>query len=147
MNLPRYIVKKPARYLGHHVEEEEEGEGDDTHQDEEQEDYEETSEYFITPQTAVPVTTPYMHGHLRAEQIRFRVEEFAPSNFASKPVEFDGHLGDDEHYGIPVHDACWKIFERACKLRLGMVDLQGFVALWWVRMFLPLTWFSLLNVA
>jgi hypothetical protein len=33
-------------------------------------------------------------------------------------------------WGIPIHDACWQIFQSVSILRLGIVDLQGFFALW-----------------
>lgn len=32
--------------------------------------------------------------------------------------------------GVPLHDACWKIFMKVCEAKLGAVDLQGFFALW-----------------
>ena len=32
--------------------------------------------------------------------------------------------------GVPVHDACWKVFMKVCEAKLGAVDLQGFYALW-----------------
>jgi len=109
MNLPRYIVKKPLE-----LNEEDEGV---------QEDYESRSEYFVTSHTIRPTVQRAYNSPLSL--VRFGIEYFRPRNCAV--LEEDGNA-----YGIPIHDACWKIFERVCTLRLGGVDLQGFVALWWV---------------
>ncbi|KAH6691128.1 hypothetical protein BKA61DRAFT_742527 [Leptodontidium sp. MPI-SDFR-AT-0119] len=57
-------------------------------------------------------------------KVRFRIDTFLPQNYG--PIEHS----DENPVGVPVHDACWKIFERVSKSKLGSVDLQGFMALW-----------------
>ncbi|KAH7419677.1 hypothetical protein BKA64DRAFT_23111 [Cadophora sp. MPI-SDFR-AT-0126] len=109
MRHPRYILRKPMDWDG---------------EEDEQEEYERGSGYFVSSQSR---DQPLSHdppdpGDLAI--VRFGVDAFTPSNF-------DGSAGSDEGpFGVPVHDACWKIFERVSKLRLGNVDLQGIMALW-----------------
>lgn len=150
MSRPRYIVKKPAKYLeqangdglavaeGSNQEhgaaaEDGQDQSDDNGQDEDQEDYERRSEYFVTSQTTAPITTEWIDGSL--ERIRFGIRELVPENFSTWPAEPSDDLSDEPSTGIPIHDACWKIFERVCRSHLGAVDLQGFVALYWVCTF------------
>ncbi len=60
--------------------------------------------------------------------VRFGINNFFPQNYSV--------LDDnDQGCGVPVHESCWKIFERVSKMRLGEVDLQGFMALWSVSIF------------
>ncbi|KAL2060254.1 hypothetical protein VTL71DRAFT_9649 [Oculimacula yallundae] len=107
MRLPRYIVQKPANR-------------DDS--DEDQEEYERSSDFFVTSQTTrVPFDADF-GGPLA--KVRFEVDFLFPQNYlVMKPT-------DGFNCGVPVHDQCWKIFERVSKLRMGKVDLQGFMALW-----------------
>lgn len=107
MNLPRYIVLKPKDF--------------DT-EPEEQEDYERKSDFFVTSQTTCP-PDDFEPGDLA--HVRFGVDNFFPQNYSV--VDWD-----EQEWGVPVHDSCWKIFERVSKMRLGEVDLQGFMALWTV---------------
>jgi len=109
MNLPRYIVRKPK-------------DADPDPEAEDEEEYESASEFFLTPQTTCP-PDHFEPGNL--PYFRFDVEYFHGQN----------HLVSDENeqpIGVPVHAACWKIFERVSSMRLGKVDLQGFMALWYV---------------
>ena len=108
MRHPRYIIHKPK---------------DEVFEDEEQEDYERASEYFVTSQTT-EVPDDYEPGAL--SKVRFGIDHFFPQNFEV----LSGN--DGMAVGVPVHDACWKIFERVSKSKLGEVDLQGFMALWHV---------------
>ncbi|CZR50430.1 uncharacterized protein PAC_00302 [Phialocephala subalpina] len=105
MNRPRYIVKRP----------------EDQEPDEESTDYEKESDFFLTSQTTCP-PDDFEPGDL--EHVRYGIDNFFPQNYCV--VDMD----DDMGVGVPVHDACWMIFERVCKMRLGKVDLQGFMALW-----------------
>ncbi|KAF8850332.1 hypothetical protein BDZ45DRAFT_633073 [Acephala macrosclerotiorum] len=105
MNLPRYIVKRP----------------EEMDPDEEATDYEKESNFFLTSQTTCP-PDDFEPGDL--EHVRYGVDNFFPQNYCVVSMD------DDMGVGVPVHDACWKIFERVCKMRLGNVDLQGFMALW-----------------
>lgn len=107
MNLPRYIVRRPK----------------DTEFDGEGADYEKDSAYFLTSQTTCP-PDDFEAGEL--EHVRYGIDNFFPQNYTV--VSND----DGMDVGIPVHDACWKIFERISKTKLGKVDLQGFMALWFV---------------
>jgi hypothetical protein len=105
MNLPRYIVKK---LLGAIVPD------DET-------ECERTSDYFITSTSTRPPnscdTGPLAH-------VRYGVEELFAQNY-------DNVCSDDlASTGLPVHSTCWQIFEQVSLLRLGYVDLQGFMALW-----------------
>lgn len=110
MILPRYIVGKPL--VGY--------------TDEEQADYERASDFFITPQT--------IHQIGNNEPGEFAFQRFdVNSGDTFLPQNYDV-MGDGRRFGIPVHDACWRIFERVSMLRLGRVDLQGLVALWWVSL-------------
>jgi hypothetical protein len=111
MNLPRYIVRKPLHAFL---------EKDD-------EDYEKISDFFITSQTT---TTPDDFEPGEFAYVRYGVQSFEPINYEVTPgLAFQGSP-PSPWWGIPVHDACWKIFERISKKRTGEVDLQGFVALW-----------------
>jgi hypothetical protein len=105
MNLPRYIILKPTNK---------------NTELERQEDYELKSDFFVTSQTTCP-PNDFEPGELA--QVRFGIDNFYPQNYSV--VEWD-----DQEWGVPVHAACWKIFERVSKQRLGEVDLQGFMALW-----------------
>lgn len=95
----RYIIQKPTN---RNVE------------DEDQEDYERASNFFVTSQTT-GVRHDLEPGILA--KVRFRIDTFFPQNYG--PIEHS-----DEHpAGVPVHDACWKTFERVSKSKLGSVDL------------------------
>lgn len=101
MRFPRYIVKRPQ----------------DAEFDGEGAEYEKESDYFLTSQTTCP-PDDFEPGEL--EHVRYGIDNFFPQNYIVS--------GDiDESVGVPVHEACWKIFERVCTLRLGKVDLQGFM--------------------
>ncbi|KAF7870596.1 hypothetical protein EAF04_004340 [Stromatinia cepivora] len=104
MRLSRYIIKKPRN----------------TPEEKDAADYEKCSDFFITDQTTT--TQNYEPGNLPRD--RYGVDSFFPQNYLVITDE-------GEFFGVPVHDACWKIFERVSKLRLGRVDLQGFMALWY----------------
>lgn len=106
MNRPRYIVKRPE-------DKEIDGYGPQ---------YEEESDYFLTSQTTCP-PDDLEPGEL--EHVRYEIDNFFPQNYSVVG-------GSDQEWGVPIHDSCWKIFERVCKQRLGKVDLQGFMALWMV---------------
>lgn len=108
MRFPRYIIQKPT---------------EPDLQDKEQEDYKLASDFFITRQST-QVPDDFEPGAL--ERVRFGINWFLPQNYAIT-VHSDGNPT-----GVPVHDACWKIFERVSKSRLGEVDLHGFMALWYV---------------
>lgn len=90
---------------------------------EEQPDYERESDFFVSAQTT-EAPDDFETGNL--SKIRFGVDWFIGQNYDI------GVAGEDEHFGVPVHAHCWEIFERVCRLKLGAVDLQGFMALWWV---------------
>jgi hypothetical protein len=107
MNLPRYIVRKPPNAKP---------EKDD-------EDYERISDFFVTSQTTSP-PDDFEPGDLA--YVRYGVHTLEPVNYEVAGLAFQG----GEWWGIPVHDACWKMFERISKMRTGEVDLEGFVALW-----------------
>jgi hypothetical protein len=110
MNLPRYVVEKP--------------ENSDHYVDEEMEEYERVCDFFVTDCTKEPVDNN--------EPREFQRQRFDVSHGrAFLPQNYDV-MGDGRRFGIPVDDSCWRIFERVCRLRLGRVDLQGLVALWWV---------------
>jgi len=107
MILPRYIVGKPQSGF----------------EDEKQEDYERQSDFFVTAQSTEQVNDN--------EPGNFAFKRFDVSNGEPfLPQNYDV-MKDGRRYGIPVHDACWKIFEKVSEMRLGRVDLQGLVALWW----------------
>lgn len=107
MNLPRYIIRKPP---------EAEPENNEV-------DYENASDFFITSQATCP-PDDFEPGTLA--HVRFGVTYFYPQNYLVSAD--DGESG----WGVPVHDACWKIFERVSRMRSGDVDLEGFMALWFV---------------
>jgi hypothetical protein len=105
INLPRYILEKPRNphaYL-----------------DEKQEAYERESDFFVTP----PVLRPVDNNEPREFKYkRFDVVDgrgFLPQNYDV--------MGDGRRFGIPVHDACWNIFEKVCERNLGMWICRG----WW----------------
>ena len=102
MRLPRYIVAKPEDFDG----------------EEEEADFEKDCAYFLTSQTTIP-PDDFEPGTL--EHIRYGIEDFFPQNF---------DVTGDPEAGVPVHDACWKIFERISTSKLGKADLQGLVDLW-----------------
>ncbi|PVH69996.1 hypothetical protein DL98DRAFT_521866 [Cadophora sp. DSE1049] len=106
MRHPRYIILKPTNW---DVEKEEQNE------------YERKSDYFVTSQTT-EVPDDWEPGELA--KIRFGIDTFFPRNYGISTHS------DEMQVGIPVHASCWEIFERVSKLRLGEVDLQGFMALW-----------------
>ena len=112
MRLPRYIIRKPTNW---------------DFDMEEQNEYERRSDYFVTSQSTEP---PDESKPGPLSKVRFGVNEFYPSNYV-RPRDLAPSEGT-RPVGIPVHDGCWKIFERVSKLRLGYVDLQGFMALWHV---------------
>jgi hypothetical protein len=111
MNLPRYIVRKPSH----------------ADPDEAEADYEKSSDFFITSQTTCP-PDDFEPGEL--VHVRYGVSNFYPENY-DVGVDFD-----ESGWGVPVHDACWKMFERISSVKTGEVDLQGFMALWFVSIFL-----------
>ncbi|TGO23546.1 hypothetical protein BPAE_0129g00300 [Botrytis paeoniae] len=104
MRLSRYIIKKPENLS----------------EEEDAPDYEKCSDYFITDQS-ITTQDHWQPGDL--PRYRYGVNSFLAMNY-----EVIDKYGFPR--GVPVHDSCWKIFERASKLRLGRVDLQGFMALW-----------------
>lgn len=106
MNLTRCIIPKPK----------------DAPEEEDEADYEKSSDFFITVQS-ITTQEHFIPGRLP----RYRYGVDSDSFFAQ-----NHRRNDDEEFGVPVHDSCWKIFERVSKLRLGRVDLQGFMALWHV---------------
>ncbi|KAG4441785.1 hypothetical protein IFR05_002709 [Cadophora sp. M221] len=90
-------------------------------EEEEQEDYERASDFFITSQTT-EVPDDFVPGALA--KIRFGIDTLYAQNYGLLEHR------DENPVGVPVHDACWKIFERVSRSSLGEVDLQGFMALW-----------------
>lgn len=104
MNFPRYIVRRP----------------DEMDIDGEAPEYEKRSDFFLTAQTVTP-QDDFDCGRL--DKVRYGVDNLFPQNYQ---VVEDG----DMETGVPVHVACWKIFERLSMMRLGRVELQGFMALW-----------------
>lgn len=106
MRLSRYIIKKPGNIS----------------EEEDAPDYEKCSDYFITDQS-ITAQDHWQPGDL--PRYRYGVNAFLAMNY-----EVVNEHGFPR--GVPVHDSCWKIFERVSKLRLGRVDLQGFMALWHV---------------
>ncbi|KAM0170132.1 hypothetical protein ACHAPC_008177 [Botrytis cinerea] len=104
MRLSRYIIKKPENIS----------------EEEDAPDYEKCSDYFITDQS-ITTQDHWQPGDL--PRYRYGVNTFLAMNY-----EVVNEHGFPR--GVPVHDSCWKIFERVSKLRLGRVDLQGFMALW-----------------
>jgi hypothetical protein len=109
MNLPRYIIQKPT---------------DGSAEKEHQEYYERKSDFFITSQTTEP---PDDFEPGRLSHVRFGIDYFYGQNYMVVN-------GDDQIWGVPIHDACWKVFQRVSEMRLGEVDLQGFMALWFVSL-------------
>ncbi|KAF7898650.1 hypothetical protein EAF00_005096 [Botryotinia globosa] len=104
MRLSRYIIKKP----------------ENVPEEEDAPDYEKCSDYFITDQS-ITTQDHWQPGDL--PRYRYGIDSFLAMN----------HEVVDKHgfpRAVPVHDSCWKIFERVSELRLGRVDLQGFMALW-----------------
>ncbi|PQE07219.1 F-box-like domain-containing protein [Rutstroemia sp. NJR-2017a BVV2] len=104
MRLTRYIIPKPKN----------------TVDEEDAPDYEKCSDYFISDQS---ITTQDHFTAGRLPRVRYGVGHFFPQNneVVAAGVEM----------AVPVHDACWKMFEHISKSRFGNVDLQGFMALWW----------------
>lgn len=94
---------------------------------EEQNEYELNSDYFVTSQSTKP---PDESNPGPLSEVRFGVNEFYARNYV-RPADL-APSEETRPVGIPVHDGCRKIFERVSKLRLGDVDLQGFMALWHV---------------
>jgi len=106
MNCARYILKKPRGALS---EDGDEGE-------------EKLSQYFVS---AVTTSPPDAFTPTRLEYVRYGVSQVIGRNYPSPGCQ------DDEECAIPVHDACWKIFEKVSIRKSGRVDLEGFAALWW----------------
>jgi hypothetical protein len=109
MNLPRYIVRKPSN----------------ANPEKDDEDYERISDFFVTSQTTKPPDA-YDFDPGELAYVRYGVHTPEPVNYEVLALDFQG----GEWWGIPVHDACWKIFGRISRMRTGEVDLEGFVALW-----------------
>ncbi|KAL2075541.1 hypothetical protein VTL71DRAFT_484 [Oculimacula yallundae] len=80
------------------------------------------SEFFVSAET---IDTPIERGSGTLREELYGVNSFVGQNYP-----MSGYRGEDD-VAIPVHDACWKIFERVSMKKLGRVDLDGFVALWW----------------
>ena len=55
---------------------------------------------------------------------------FVPRN--SDPAQYPQNPRNVEHLGIVVHSSCWHIFERIQTALYGEVDIQAFVALFFV---------------
>ena len=105
MRYPRYIIEKPINAFPENHEA----------------DFEKNSTYFLTPRSVIP---PDCDQEPKLEHVRYGVNNFSAQNC---------DMGiSDRQFGFPVHDTCWKIFEQVCNAKIGMVDLQGLVALWWV---------------
>ncbi|TGO51844.1 hypothetical protein BCON_0153g00100 [Botryotinia convoluta] len=92
MRLSRYIIKKP----------------EDLSEEEDAPDYEKCSDYFITDQS-ISTQDDWEPGAL--PRYRYAVNSFMAMNY--EVIEEDGFSR-----GVPVHDSCWKIFERVSKIRL-----------------------------
>ena len=115
MTLPRYIVGKPSH----------------GYENEEQADYERASDFFITSQTAEQVDN---NAPGAFDVQRFDLSHCCHNGDCAFLPQNDDVMGDGRRFGIPVHDACWKIFEKVSEMSSGKVDLQGLVALWWVSL-------------
>jgi len=106
MTHPRYMVRKP----------------EDVTPPDDQEEFERASDFFITaPTSGAP--NDFEIAPLTA--IRYGVDDIFGQNYYV--------VGDDDdgsQWGVPIHDSCWQIFQRISQLRLGKIDLQGFMALW-----------------
>ncbi|KAH9215998.1 hypothetical protein DL95DRAFT_363708 [Leptodontidium sp. 2 PMI_412] len=113
VNRVRYVLRKPRD----HEESEEEDEKGDRDGDEE-------SEFFVSAET---IDVPIEHGNGELSEHLYGIPS---TEFVGRNYPISGYRGEDD-VAIPVHDACWKIFERVSMKKLGRVDLDGFVALWW----------------
>ncbi|KAM3075412.1 hypothetical protein ACMFMG_007150 [Clarireedia jacksonii] len=102
MRLTRYIIPKP----------------ENTVDEEDAPDYEKCSDYFISDQS---ITTQDHFEPGELPRIRYGVDYFFVQN---------SEVVADPEVAVPVHAACWKIFEHVSKRRFGRIDLQGFMALW-----------------
>jgi hypothetical protein len=111
MRFTRYIIPKPK----------------DTVDEEDAPDYEKCSDYFISDQS---ITTQDVFDAGELPRVRYGVNWFCAQN---------SEVGGGDDMAVAVHDACWKMFEHISQLRFGKVDLQGFMALWWVSS-LPFFW-------
>ncbi|KUJ21985.1 uncharacterized protein LY89DRAFT_714994 [Mollisia scopiformis] len=94
-------------------------------------DYEQKSEWFLSTST---VTPPEKWQQL-SKRAKFGIEgqDICACNFPDYRnfAKGQGYSPDMAMWvGIPVHDACWKIFEKISLRKIGRVDIDGFVALW-----------------
>ncbi|KAG4432804.1 hypothetical protein IFR05_011715 [Cadophora sp. M221] len=122
VNRVRYVLRKP-RVERCEDEDEDEDEEDDEDLDGGEEN-EGDSEFFVSAET-INVQIEQGNGELSENLYGVTSTDFVGRNY---PIP--GYRGEDD-IAIPVHDACWKIFERVSMKKLGRVDLDGFVALWW----------------
>ncbi|KAF8854699.1 hypothetical protein BDZ45DRAFT_627362 [Acephala macrosclerotiorum] len=119
----RYLVRKPKRN----------GVGDENEdsESEEEKEYEKDSEYFFTaPTTHIPLSD--ITKTLKFSKYGVLGSDFCAKNcpaYQSWP-SWDDYPMTANWIGIPVHSACWKIFEKVSKQKLGRGDIDGFVALW-----------------
>jgi hypothetical protein len=139
MNRARYIVRKPRIHtpqlepVGSTIGESEPDTSQVGYGEEfsEEEKYESTSKWFITSKTVDPP-----HGDeksLMYERYGLGGHRFEASNCPDFQAweSWQAPSRESSNFsGIPVHDACWKIFERLSLKKLGRVDIDGFVALW-----------------
>ncbi|CZT40667.1 uncharacterized protein RSE6_00306 [Rhynchosporium secalis] len=79
---------------------------------------EDDAKFFIS------LDTPVKRGNGKSSD-----ELYGVINFEGQKYPMSGYRGEED-IAIPVHDSCWKIFERVSMKKLGRVDLDGFVALW-----------------
>ncbi|KAH7342686.1 hypothetical protein BKA65DRAFT_401885 [Rhexocercosporidium sp. MPI-PUGE-AT-0058] len=111
VNRVRYVLRKQKDRL-------------EVERESEDEDEEMDSEFFVSVETVdVPIESG--NGKLSEELYGISSTDFKGQNYPTT-----GYRGQDD-VAIPVHDACWKIFERVSMKMLGRVDVDGFVALWW----------------
>ncbi|KAL5328942.1 hypothetical protein ACEPPN_002451 [Leptodophora sp. 'Broadleaf-Isolate-01'] len=124
VNRVRYVLRKPR--VGRCVDEDEK----EDHEEDEEEDENgdrgggEESEFFVSAET---IDVPIEHGNGELSEHLYGIPS---TEFVGRNYPISGYRGEDD-VAIPVHDACWKIFERVSMKKLGRVDLDGFVALWW----------------
>lgn len=146
----RYLVRKPKRNVGTQeredmdlanggvgpsslADDEEQGVGDENEdsESEEEKEYEKDSEYFFTaPTTHIPLSD--ITKTLKFSKYGVLGSDFCAKNcpaYQSWP-SWDDYPMTANWIGIPVHSACWKIFEKVSKQKLGRGDIDGFVALW-----------------
>ncbi len=104
INRARYVLKKPEAFGI-----EEDGK---------------ESRYFVSAETS---DTPVERGNGRLRENQYGVSS---TDFKGQNYPMSGFRGEGD-VAIPVHEACWKIFEKVSTKILGRVDLDGFVGLWW----------------